>query len=111
MNSQRAAFLRWLEAETIGTNHATSMKHTSVAHNTIVIDDGITVYLCIRADLRVPAYRDMRMKDTAFAYLHTFGNCNERTNVTVLTYLCRRMDVSKFAPQWACRSTWPTNWA
>ena len=91
------AFFSRFEAKTIGTNDTTGMKDTTIANDTIVINDRITVNLCVRSYFSVPAYRNMRMKDTAFAYLHTFGNSNKRTNVALLPYLCRRIDESEVA--------------
>ena len=62
-----------------------------------MVDDSITVYLCIGTDLGVPAYRDVRMQDATFAYLHTFGNGHEGPDVALLAYLCAGVDEGKVA--------------
>ena len=91
------SFLCRLETEAVCTDDTTCMKHTTIAHLTVVVDDCITVYLCIGTDLGIPAYRDVRMKNAAFAYLHAFSNGDERPDVALLAYLCRRVDESEVA--------------
>ena len=97
------AILGWLKAKAIGANHAASMKNTAAADLTIVINNGVAVNLCVRTDLRISAYCDMRMQDTALAYLHAFGNGNKRPDVALLAYLCRRVNEGKVADAFTLR--------
>ena len=90
-------FLGRLKAKTIGTYDTASMQDTAIAYLTIVIDNSVAVYLCIRSDLCVPAYRDVRMQDAAIAYLHAFSYSNERPYVALLAYLCGWVNEGKVA--------------
>ena len=83
------AFGRRCKAETVGTNHTTSVQDAVVAHFAVVINHRIAVNLRVVAHLRIRTNRGMRMNHHAVAYLHILTNRHKRTNVAVLANLCR----------------------